>query len=265
MFQFMAKNLGIEVLHPGGLSATNLLAERCGISEDMTILDAGCGSGKSSIFLAKQYGCRVIGIDIDRDLLLKAQTTAHKNRVDHQVAFRLADINDLPFQDQTFDGAIFQAALIFTEKSRTLQAVSKKIRSQGFAGAIELAWKTDPPQNVVRNVRNVLCSAVVNAEQHANWIELLNKNGFNVVDTELRDLDFNFRGMLENEGLLSTLKVALKCTINKEAKNKIADVTTLFKETREYLGYGIYVGRKGQVDRSATQHQNSRALGYASN
>ena len=39
-FEFMSKKLGIDVLHPGGLGATELLAERCGISKDMTILDA---------------------------------------------------------------------------------------------------------------------------------------------------------------------------------------------------------------------------------
>jgi len=50
MLQFMAKNLDIKVLHPGGLSATKSLAERWGISEDLTILDAGCGSGKIAYY-----------------------------------------------------------------------------------------------------------------------------------------------------------------------------------------------------------------------
>ena len=64
-FEFMAKNLGLKVLHPGGLDATELLAERCGISSAMTILDAGCGRGSSSIFLARRYGCKVVGVDIE--------------------------------------------------------------------------------------------------------------------------------------------------------------------------------------------------------
>lgn len=77
-FQFMAKNLGINVLHPGGFYATELLVERCSISKDTTILDAGCGSGSSSILLVRQYGCKVIGIDIDRNLLIKGQAMARK-------------------------------------------------------------------------------------------------------------------------------------------------------------------------------------------
>jgi len=39
-------------------------------------LDAGCGSGSSSIFLAQRYGCKVVGIDIDQKSLIKAHKTA---------------------------------------------------------------------------------------------------------------------------------------------------------------------------------------------
>jgi hypothetical protein len=36
-FQFMAKKLGMKVLHPGGLDATEILAKRAGISRDMIV------------------------------------------------------------------------------------------------------------------------------------------------------------------------------------------------------------------------------------
>ncbi len=120
-FQFMANTLKMKVLHPGGLEVTTLLAERCELSPDMTILDAGCGSGRSAIFLAKQYGCRIVGVDVEPRSLIKAQAEAISKGVGDQVAFRVADANNLPFQDQTFDGAIFQAALIFTDKSKALK------------------------------------------------------------------------------------------------------------------------------------------------
>jgi len=258
----MAKKLGIKVLHPGGLQATRLLADRCGISKDMAVLDAGCGSGSSSVFLARQYGCKIVGIDIDESSLVKAKALARRNGVHNRVTFRQADINELPFQDQTFDGAIFQAALIFSEKSKVLQAVNKKIRYQGFVGAIELAWKSSPPYDLVLKVKDVLCAAAVNAETHPDWIDLLRQTGFDVVDSEFRDLDFNFRGILENEGVLSTLRVALKCVIDSSSRKKTQEVANLFKQTGGYLGYGIYVGRKMKIDRGDTQYQDSRALGY---
>jgi SAM-dependent methyltransferase len=260
-FKFMAKKLGIKVLHPGGLKATELLADRCGISKDMTILDAGCGSGSSSVFLARKYGCKVVGIDIDESSLVKAKALARRNRVHNKVTYKLADISELPFQDQTFNGAIFQASLIFSEKSKALKAVNKKICQQGFVGAIELAWKSSPPYDMVLKVKDVLCAAAVNAETHPDWVNLFKETGFDVVNSEFRDLDFNFRGILENEGLFSTLRVALKCAFDSSSRKKTQDVANLFKQTGEYLGYGIYVGRKTKVDRGGTKCQDSRALG----
>ena len=104
-FKFMAKRLGMSVLHPGGLEATEILAKRCSVSEDKIILDAGCGSGSTSIFLAKRFGCKVIGVDVDHNLLMKANSSAQKENLTHKTAFRYADIQNLPFQDGTFDGA----------------------------------------------------------------------------------------------------------------------------------------------------------------
>ncbi len=263
-FEFMAKNLGLKVLHPGGLDATELLAEQCGISRDMTILDAGCGRGSSSIFLARRYGCKVVGVDIDPSLLAGAYANARRNGVLDRVAFRFADINELPFEDNTFDGVIFQAALIFTDKSKALQTAYSKIRPAGFVGAVELAWKTLPPYPIADRVRKVICSAAVNTEHHLRWIDLFSQTGFCLVHTELKDLEFSFRGMLRNEGLLRALKTALRCAFDKSAKKRTEEFTKLFKETREYLGYGIYIGRKTKIDRSITQHQDPRALGNTS-
>ena len=243
-FQFMNKKLGMKVLHPGGLQATKLMAEKCEISRNMIILDAGCGSGSSSIFLAKRYGCRVVGIDVDPTSLVKAHEKARRENVLDRVAFRLGDLNSLSLQDIMFDGAIFQASLIFCEKARVLHAISQKIRAGGFLGAVELAWKVQPPAEVLAKVKGVLCAAAVNAEVHGDWIALFERASLEVESSEIHDLDFGFRSMLANEGVLSTLRIASKCIFIQEARDKTQAVTNLFKETGAYLGFGIYVCRK---------------------
>ncbi len=243
-FQFMSKKLGMQVLHPGGLQATKFLAEKCKVSRNMMILDAGCGSGSSSIFLAKRYGCQVVGIDVDPTSLLKAHEKARRRKVLDKVAFRLADLNSLSLQDVTFDGAIFQASLIFCEKTSVLRQVSQKIRPGGFLGAVELAWKIPPTANAMAKVKSVLCAAAVNAEQHDRWIAQFERAGFRVETSEIHDLDFGFRFMLSNEGFFSTLKIASKCIANREARDKTRAIANLFREVGAYLGFGIYVCRK---------------------
>src|SRR5262245_2871767 len=53
-----------DQLHVGGLNSTKVQAELVGITKDMRVLDAGCGVGGSSRYLAHTYGCRVQGIGL---------------------------------------------------------------------------------------------------------------------------------------------------------------------------------------------------------
>ncbi len=247
-FQFMAHHLGVSVLHPGGLAATEALAERCGISRGATVLDAGCGAGSGSVFLARRFGCRVIGVDADPNLLLKAHEAARRGRVPDLVAFRRADLHALPFPDETFDAAIAQAVLIFTDKPRALRQIVRKVRRGGFFGSIELTWRRTPSPETVRRVSATLCSVAANAERQDGWVRLLRDGGLTSVEAETRDLDFSFRGMLENEGALRTLRIAGRTLLEGSTRRKTQDVTRLFRDVRQDLGYGLYVGRRPDPD-----------------
>jgi SAM-dependent methyltransferase len=261
----MAKTLKMKILHPGGLLATRLMAEKCNLSPEMTVLDAGCGSGRSAMFLTKQFGCRITGVDIDPSTLLEAQAEALSKGLTDRVTFRVADANDLPFENQTFDGAIFQASLIFTDKAKALLEVNGKIRVGGFLGAIELAWKKSPPKKIAVRVRETLCAAAINMETHEDWLRLFRQFDFEVVYSELLDHRLNFGGMVRNEGFRASLRIALKCIHDKSVKRKMTQIKSLFKETGEYLGYGIYVLRKKEVDRSPIEYPNTRTVGNSHN
>lgn len=60
------------------------------------VLDVACGTGDLSICLAKQ-GCSVIGVDLSEQMLRIAQKKAPT------ITFQLADVENLPFADATFD------------------------------------------------------------------------------------------------------------------------------------------------------------------
>lgn len=55
------------------------------------IYDIGSGDGAIIIRAAKKYGVRGVGIEIDRDLVLRARNNAFKEKVDHLVEFRAQD------------------------------------------------------------------------------------------------------------------------------------------------------------------------------
>jgi cyclopropane fatty-acyl-phospholipid synthase-like methyltransferase len=54
------EDLGIEILHPGGLDITRELAGLCNIKENAFVLDVASGTGESACYLAETLGARIV-------------------------------------------------------------------------------------------------------------------------------------------------------------------------------------------------------------
>jgi len=70
-------------------------------------LDVGCGNGGHTLHLAQAVnpGGHVTGVDISPDQLAYAREAARQSELSRNVAFREGDMNDLPFEGNTFDWA----------------------------------------------------------------------------------------------------------------------------------------------------------------
>jgi len=60
--------------------------------------------------------------------------------------------------------------------------------------------------------------------------DCLIKLGFEVIRSELLDHEFNFSGIVRNEGLLSSLRIALKCISDKSVKRRWGKFKSLSKK-----------------------------------
>jgi ubiquinone/menaquinone biosynthesis C-methylase UbiE len=185
----------------------------------------------------------VVGVDIDEGLLSSARETAKRNNLNDVTEFRYADIESLPFEDDTFDGAVCQAVLVFTDKDRALREVTRVVKQGGFVGAVELAWKQAPTEYIANRVRETLCSVSIQADLHQGWRDRFQKAGLMVTHEELSDLHFTARGMFRDEGFLRGLMCAVRVLVKTSSRERLAEFSRLFEETEKYLGYGMYIGR----------------------
>ena len=85
------------------LRMNEVMMEAAAIRSTDTILDAGCGVGGSSIFLASVLGCRVTGISLSDRQVLQAVKNAQKKKVGALVDFRRMNFSATEFPDQSFD------------------------------------------------------------------------------------------------------------------------------------------------------------------
>lgn len=80
-----------------------VLAQIAKITKEDYVLDAGCGVGGSSVFLAKKIGCKVVGITLSEKQISSAKEFARKNDAADLVNFQIADFTKTNFEHGTFD------------------------------------------------------------------------------------------------------------------------------------------------------------------
>ena len=77
-------------------------AEAAGIRPGLHVLDAGCGVGGPSIFLAAQ-GCTVEGITLSEKQVATCRENARRMKMDHRIRFSQQNYLETSFPDNTFD------------------------------------------------------------------------------------------------------------------------------------------------------------------
>src|SRR6202048_3245006 len=78
----------VDQFHVGDLEATQELARLFSPSQGSYVLDIGSGLGGPSRYLAANYGCRVIGIDITEEYCRIASVLAARLGLAHRGGFR---------------------------------------------------------------------------------------------------------------------------------------------------------------------------------
>jgi len=85
------------------LRMNEIMIETAEIKSTDKVLDAGCGVGGSSIFMATVLGCKVTGITLSERQVQQANENAAKKNVEDLVNFKAMDYSATDFPDASFD------------------------------------------------------------------------------------------------------------------------------------------------------------------
>jgi cyclopropane fatty-acyl-phospholipid synthase-like methyltransferase len=89
--------------HQALLNKNQVLYDLAGIVETDHILDAGCGIGGSTIWIAKHHNNQVTAITISQQQAQYASKHAKRHGISKKVTFKVSDFCSTPFEDETFD------------------------------------------------------------------------------------------------------------------------------------------------------------------
>ena len=89
--------------HQALINKNQVLYDAAGISSQAHVLDAGCGIGGSSIWMAKQHGNTMTAITISKQQTVYAAQHAKRQGVADKTDFQVSDFCNTPFEDESFD------------------------------------------------------------------------------------------------------------------------------------------------------------------
>jgi len=85
------------------LNTNKILLEKAQISSSDKVLDAGCGIGGSSLYIAKYVGAHVLGISLSEKQVIQASNSAENQKLENLASFKVMDFTKTDFTDESFD------------------------------------------------------------------------------------------------------------------------------------------------------------------
>ncbi|MFP6748585.1 MAG: class I SAM-dependent methyltransferase [Alphaproteobacteria bacterium] len=130
----------LEHFHGRGVVATADLAVSLALSPGDEVLDIGSGIGGPARYIARGFGCRVVGIDLTADFCDVARRLTDAVGLSDKVHIEQASATDLPFEDGRFHAAYSQnVSMNIANKAAMFGEAHRILRPGGLFALSELA------------------------------------------------------------------------------------------------------------------------------
>jgi SAM-dependent methyltransferase len=178
-YQDLLALFGIGGAHPGGLALTKEMLTLEKVTKRTRVLDVGCGTGQTSAFLARTYGCRVTAVDLHPLMLKKAKERFRKEGL--QVKLVKGDAGALPFPGNSFDLVLIESVTVFTDLAQSLREYARVLKPGGVLLDLEMTAERPLSVQELEELRSVYGTKQVPTE--AEWIGRIERAGLLDVKT----------------------------------------------------------------------------------
>jgi SAM-dependent methyltransferase len=134
-----------ELQNPISEEKLRLLGERLRLGSGSRLLDIASGRGGPALLLAREFGCRVEGIEIAPEFHAVAVEGARTAGLEDLLSFRLADASQVELPDEGYDVAMcLGATFVWGGLAGTLDALEPAVRAGGHVVVGEPFWRKLP-------------------------------------------------------------------------------------------------------------------------
>lgn len=180
---------GSASLHAGGRAATAALLQHLPDGGSGQVLELGCGTGETSIQLARRSK-GFVATDPSMPMLNCAKGRSKWCGVSRRIAFvQISDAGDLPFPTRVFDAIVIESVLAIQPPvalKHLIDECRRIIRPSGRLLVNETVWRSITPRSLAQSINTWaiqqagIIQATTNPFNAQDWADLFEHSGFEV-------------------------------------------------------------------------------------
>lgn len=230
---------------PGSDPETEKAIGLAGIDRDvrLKIVDIGCGTGASTLTLARLLNARITAVDLFQDFIDVLVNRAQSNGVGEKITPLCASMEQLPFEDEEFDVIWSEGAIYNIGFAKGVADWKRYLKPGGLLVASEITWLTNSRPSELQDHWNNEYPEIGTASAK---IKVLEASGY----TPIGYFVLPEHCWLDNyyEPMRKSFDAFLRRNGNSEEARAIVEAERheikLYEKYKTYFSYGVYIAKK---------------------
>jgi SAM-dependent methyltransferase len=230
---------------PGGERETRLAVALSGLNRaaNLKIADIGCGTGASTLVLARELDAHLTAVDFLPQFLARLEDAADRAGLSDRITTLSASMEALPFAELAYDAIWSEGAIYIMGFEAGVAAWRRFLKPGGVLAVSELTWLTDQRPDELQTHWEAEYAEVGTA---SSKIAILERLGFSPIgyfplpehcwlDNYYRPMQQRFAGFLDrHQG-----SAGARAVVAAEEKE-----ISLYECHKAFVSYGYYIARK---------------------
>jgi ubiquinone/menaquinone biosynthesis C-methylase UbiE len=230
---------------PGGDAQTELALDLARVDRKapLKLADIGCGTGASTLWLAKQLNAQITAVDFLPEFLEDLSVRAEEAGVADRITTLSCSMDDLPFADEELDVIWAEGAIYNIGFEKGISEWRRFLKTGGVLVASEITWTTDSRPAEIQDHWEAEYPEI---DAASSKVKVLEKHGYSPIgyfvlpehcwlEEYYAPLQSRFEAFLSRHGNSEEARAIV------HAEQKEID---LYRRFKAYYSYGVYIAKK---------------------
>jgi ubiquinone/menaquinone biosynthesis C-methylase UbiE len=167
--------------------------------KDKTVLEVGVGSGRISVPILKAIGCRIVGLDLSKEMLALAKKKTSDNK--ERLNLVLGDAEHLPFTNERFDAIVCISTMhYFQSTEKSLTKIARALKTGGVFVYGDLSMHELDTHGFLDLLERTLAKAHSKYHKPSEMRQLLENHGFKISSMNVVPYRKSYSALMEDKG-----------------------------------------------------------------